>query len=291
MSSQVLGNSLSRDDQLTVNRAPYLQTTIVSVHNLDSLDAGSLQPYVNVNYHEQSFSTRVMTEGETYAELAEFDLQQFGAMLVSLMDKDEYSKDNCIASCSIPAFHLLTWTKKTDLYLLLVLLEGSDDENQQPETFTEGLLLPGPDPAKPYIHLQILCVDEEALKELKVTCKRHFIKSTAVDTFTQYEMEVTRGDGCSWRVSVRYSTVYRLKLSVGRVFPEIAAFRFPERTYMECLSSLCPGLSRFNEERLLARQRGIEDFLNLVLHKPKFESDQLMELLQVPAATRTDRSS
>lgn len=290
MSSQVLGNSLSRDDQLAVNRAPYIQTTVLSVHNLDALDAGTLQPYVNVYYHEQSYSTRVMTEGETYAEMMEFDLQQFGAMVISLMDKDEYSKDNCISAYSIPAFHLLTWTRKTDLYLLLIPLETSDDENQQPEPFTENLLLPGPDPVRPYVHLQILCIDEAALKELKVTCKRHFIKATAVDTFTQYELEVTRGDGCSWRVCTRFSTVYRLKLSVGRVFPEIAAFPFPERTYMECLSSVCPGLSRFNEERLLARQRGIEEFLNLVLHKPKFESDLLMELLQVPTQ-RADGSS
>ena len=289
MSSQLLGNSLSRDDFLAVNRSPYIQVTILSVHNLEALNAGTLQPYINVFYHEQSYNTKVLTEKENCGEVAEFDMMQFESLVISLMDRDEYSTDNCISSCSIPAFHLLTWTRKTDFYLLLNALDAAE-EVQQPEPFNESMLLPGPDSAKPYIHFQLLYVDEDALKEMKVVCKRHFIKDTAADTFTQYELLVMRGDGSSWRVNTRYSVVYRLKESIGRIFPDIGSYPFPGRTYMECLSSLCPELSRFHEERLTARQKGIEEFLNLVLSKPKFESDQLMELLQAPTSQRVDRS-
>ena len=81
-------------------------------------------------------------------------------------------------------------------------------------------------------------------------------------------------------MKIRYSQVARLREELVRVIPSLRALYFPGKTYFDWLSCVFPRCSKFDEQTIARRKRGIEEFMNAILENVmEIHSDSLNSLL------------
>lgn len=269
-------------------RSPYIQVTVVSVRNLEALDQGNIEPYVVLAYGDLKRETRVMQSNEELMESFEFDINiRLQPLTIRIMDKDEYGKHSLLSAVTIPETWFVRWEGRlSDLYVRIEEEEG--EEQVKMVTLNADLELTAKeDIAKiPHFHLQIRYVSDSCLSFLQVSFTDHFIRSTADETFTQYIVEVHRGDGYQWKTVIRFSQIETIRKTLVGLFPEFRRTVFPRKTLLDCFSSFCSSMSRFDDMRIEQRKRGLEAFINSVLRKSQYVSDPLMDLLKVPSHRR-----
>lgn len=283
--------SVSETDDTTARlalRSPYIQVTVVSVRNLEALDQGNIEPYVVLSYGDLKRETRVMQSNEELLESFEFDINvRLQPLVVRIMDKDEYGKHSLLSAVTIPETCFARWEGRVSDLHVRIEEEGEEEQVTMATLVKELELSTKEDIAQvPHFHLQIRYVSDFCLSSLQVSFQDHFIRSTADETFTQYIVEVVRGDGYKWKTVLRFSQIEAIRKTLVGLFPEFRRTVFPRKTVLDCFSSFCSSMSRFDDTRIEQRKRGLEAFINSVLRKSQYVSDPLMDLLKVPSHRR-----
>lgn len=268
-------------------RPPFIQVTLISIKNIEALEQGNVEPYVTFLYGDIKRETRVLQSNEELLEVFEFDVNdRIQPLLVRIMDKDEYGKHSLLTAVTIPETCFARWDgKNTDLF---VKIQEEEENHVEAVTFSgEMEKITKEEVAQvPHLHLQIQYSSEAHLNSIQVAFTDHFIRSTSNETFTQYVVEVCRGDGYKWKTVLRFSQIEGIRRTLTGLFPEFRRMEFPRKTGLECLVGMCSSMSRFDAERIEQRKRGLEAFINSVLRKSQYICDPLLDLLKVPSHRR-----
>ena len=274
-------------------KQPTLQVSVVGIGNLSTLEVGPVEPYVILSYGKQKKETPVMLpEDEHPSNTFEFPVIKLQPLKIKVMDKDSLGKDTLISSILVPESCFGLW--RGDVHDVYVKIEeGSFSENEEGYmrecTLGNEVVVMDENEVgeSAFLHLRLRYLSEHCLSLLAVSIRSHFIRSTALETYTVYTVDVSRGDGHTWTLQVRYSQVHGLKTYLAGLFPEFHVMDFPSKTIFECLAGLCPSLSRFDAERIEARKVGMTRFLNAALSKQKHLSDPVLDLLQASIHRRS----
>ena len=120
--------------------------------------------------------------------------------------------------------------------------------------------------------------DPEDYQNYSVQVERVWHNVDAKPIYTVYETVVTRSDGTSWRVPLRYSTVRAVREQLVQACPALRKDPFPKKTYFDWLC--CYSQSRFSREVVAVRQEAIQRFLNTALHL-QVQCETLLALLHI----------
>ena len=266
---------------------PTVTVSVVEARRVNELtEIEFIQPYLSLQHgsaiHETGFGKAGATSGQFHwEELVQFHLTETEPVYLMLFDHDEYGEDRCIASVS---FDYNFFEKTTaDVWLHLRPPRESISTDLGPEDLatpmSPGLLGTSGD-AGPLLHLVLEYQDIDSQAQLSLQITQHKNVAESSHHYTVYRAVVTRSDGHSWNVPLRYSQVRQLRQEVIQVLPALQAHPFPAKTYFDWLGVVCPGWSRFDSDRIERRKRTMEAFLNSVLERrSELESQRLTDLL------------
>lgn len=263
------------DSGLEATRTPYVEVTIVSIRHLEWLDIGRIEPFVHLSLGSSSLTSPVLIPDEETEFTFQLDLCN-SPLKLKVIDKDTYSKGETLTSIVFPHYELRR-LQGEDLWLRI----DSDYTEELPPVQAEEVRIEEKDAQRwACLQVRIKLWDEEALSHIKVDFVETSIRSTAQETFTLYHVQVTRADGFRWRVYTRYSRLRTLRSSLQLYYPELQSVPFPDKTYCECLSLLCPTFSRFHFDRIEDRRKRLETFINEALRVSKLDYLPLLQLLK-----------
>lgn len=261
---------------LDIIRPPYVEVTVVAITHLELLDIGQVEPYLHISLGTGVYETPVLVPDEEILLSFELEMSE-DPLVIRLIDRDHYSKGERLMAVVIPDYEFPSYQgRPTDLFLRI----PPDYSDDLLPLLSPSLLLPS-DTTSPCLHLRITAWDEVTLSRITVHFTESSIRSTAMETYTLYNVHVNRADGGHWTVQLRYSELCRLREDISRDYPELRRLSFPGKTYMECLAVLCPALSRFSVNRIEDRRKALETFTNNALQVSHQTYSPLLHLLNI----------
>ena len=261
---------------LDIIRPPYVEVTVVAITHLEQLDIGQVEPYLHISLGTATYETPVLVPDEEILLSFELDISE-DPLVIRLIDRDHYSQGEKLMAVVIPDYEFHEYQgQPTDLFLRI----PPDYSDDVLPLLSPSLLL-SPDATSPCLHLRITVWDEVTLSRITVDFAESSIRSTAMETYVLYHVQVGRVDGGHWTVQLRYSALCQLRENMIRDYPELRNVHFPGKTYMECLAALCPALSRFSVNRIEDRRKALEVFTNTALQVSHQTYAPLLRLLNI----------
>ena len=280
----------STDSNLSLNSPiliPYLKVTIIEARNLSYFSDRALefQPYVLISTDKKSMHTehKATVDSIIWNSLFEVPINQGDFLRLSLLDYGDIDKETALSNIFIDYKCYSNWNlKEEDLWIKIC------DNSYKKTTkrgkiatpykiFTSRMIAKKPKTTRfPCLHIKLRYVDREALERFILKLELYNTVDIGVQKHIEYTGHITRGDGITRRIQLRYSQIRKLRDSLIDEFPHLRHLDFPQRSY---ISWLFPSECKFNQAILEERKDKLENFLNYFLQQYKY-SAYLSALLQ-----------
>ena len=266
---------------------PYLIVTIVEARNLSYFAdrAVELQPFVLISTSKKSMYTehKATVDSIIWNSLFEIPINEEDFLHLSLSDYGDNDREAALFSIFINYKCYSNWKyKEKDLWIKI--LDNSckktkrlDMASTPYKIFTSKMITKRPKATRfPCLHIKLRYVDKDTLQKFVLKFELYTTVDVGVRKHIEYYGHITRGDGKTQFVQLRYSQIRKLRDSLIEHFPQLKQLEFPRKSY---IMWLFPDICKFNRIILEERKEKLENFLNYFLRQYKY-SPYLTELLQ-----------
>lgn len=279
-----LSSKNTYDDSLKNQRNPYVSIGIVEAFGLSEISDGSTaSPSVQIQIGNYKVTTspakRLHGDRCYWGDTHDIDIQEGQPVVIAL-----YSNNACLACLKVDFSRIENFEEKHDFWLRLTNQRMSFSHfkwREDSSVIVTDQMIGNENDLCPRLHLQLRYMDSDTLNHLKV----HFESYRTLigrENYTEFNVKVTRQDGVSWKVKLRYSDIYKLRKEIILVLPRLSDIGFVGKTYFHWLSCVWPRKSQFDEGLIQSREKCMEEFLNATLERmSEISCRRLEELLGI----------
>lgn len=267
---------------------PYLRLTIIEARNLSFFadKASNFQPFIVISTGKKSMYTEHKSAIDTVIWNSTFEVPiiEGDFLHISLMDNGDMDQETALSSIIIDFKCYTNWKlKEEDFWIKLwdnprKTAKEAKRASTPYRIFTNQTIVKKPKSTRyPCLHINIRYVDREALRRFTIKFEFYTTVDTGIRRHTEYGGYITRGDGTTRPIQLRYSQVRNIRDALVEEFPSLRHLDFPNKSY---LSWLFPGKCKLNSAILEERKERMENFINFLFRSYKYNT-YLSELLSV----------